>query len=274
MVGQKGMAFVTILEKLNARIQQANSLVCVGLDSDLTQIPEPFRSSPYPRYAFNRHIIEQTHQYCLAYKPNVAYYEPDGQAGWQELLLTMRYLQENYPYIFTICDAKRADIFHTNQQYARAIFDEMGFDAITLHPYLGKEALTPFLEREDKASIILCRTSNPDATEIQDLPVDGKPLWQWIAQRVANHWNEKQNCMLVMGATHPQELAQVRQLVGDMPLLVPGVGTQGGSIQAVLENGLDSKMRGLIVNASRSVIFAPTPSESAKTLRDQINSFR
>ena len=263
-----------ILNKLNARIDEANTLLCVGLDADLDQIPHPFCDAPFPQYAFNRFIIEQTHSYCAAYKPNIAYYERNGAQGWHELLLTMRYLQANHPHIVTICDAKRADIRHTNAQYAKAIFDDLGFDAITLHPYLGQEALTPFLERADKASIILCRTSNPNAGEIQDLPVNSKPLWQHIARKVAVEWNTQQNCMIVMGATHPNELATARQLIGDMPMLVPGVGAQGGDVREVLQRALTPQKRGVLINASRSILFANSPAQSAKALRDQINQCR
>ncbi|MCL4254923.1 MAG: orotidine-5'-phosphate decarboxylase, partial [Anaerolineae bacterium] len=176
--------------------------------------------------------------------------------------------------IFTIADAKRADIGNTNTGYVRAIFDELGFDAITLHPYLGKEALSPFLERKDKVSIILCRTSNPESGEFQNLMVDGKPLWRLVAERVATHWNTNKNCMLVMGATYPQELDGLRDVIGDMPLLIPGIGAQGGDLTGVMRYGIAKNNLGLIINASRSIIFAQNPAYEAQTLQTQINGFR
>jgi orotidine-5'-phosphate decarboxylase len=210
----------------------------------------------------------------IAYKPNIAFYEARGDRGLAALRMTMEYLHLHHPDILTICDAKRADIGSTSQAYACAIFDWLGFDAVTLNPYLGSDSLEPFLTRQDKGCIILCRTSNPGAGEIQDLQVDGRPLWQVVAERVRDRWNTNGNCMLVVGATYPDELRQVRQIVGDMPLLVPGIGTQGGEIESTIHAGLDSTHKGLIINASRSIIFADDPGKAASTLRDQINQFR
>jgi orotidine-5'-phosphate decarboxylase len=263
-----------IIDKLNARIDAVNSLVCVGLDSDIEQIPAPFRDDALPQFAFNRHIIDQTHAYAVAYKPNIAFYEARGEQGWHELQLTMDYLHQQHPDIVTICDAKRGDNRTTNMGYVRAIFDELDFDAVTLHPYLGQEALAPFLSRADKACIILCRTSNPGAGEIQDFDVGGKPLWLMIAEKVVNEWNSNQNCMLVTGATYPDEIQRVRQAVGDMPLLVPGVGLQGGDVALTVRAGRDSQGRGMLINASRSIIFDVQPAHAARDLRDTINAHR
>lgn len=271
--GQKGRR-MSALEKYNQRVDAVNSLVCVGLDSDFNQIPEPFIHYEYPLFAFNRWIIEQTHEYASAYKPNVAFYEARGDRGLSSLRMTLEYLQLNHPDILTICDAKRGDISTTSAAYATAVFDWYGFDAVTLNPYLGKDALQPFLDRADRGCIILCRTSNPGAGEFQDLVVDGKPLWQVIAQRVRDDWNTSSNCMLVVGATYPAELKQVRDCVGDMTLLVPGIGTQGGEIEQVVKAGLNSSGKGLIINSSRSIIFADNPGEAARTLRDSINQYR
>jgi len=265
---------MSIIEKYNHRADAANSLLCVGLDCAIERIPEPFQQSETPQFDFNKHIIEQTHAVTAAYKPNIAFYEARGVQGLQELKLTMEYIRSEHPAIFTICDAKRADIGNTNDAYAQAIFDELGFDAITLHPYLGKEALQPFLQRDDKGCIILCRTSNPGAGELQDLSVEGVPLWQKVAQQVAEEWNEHNNCMLVMGATYPDEMQQVRALVGGMTFLVPGIGAQGGNVQQTVEAGLNSDKKGLIISASRGIIFANDPAQAAQDLRDEINQYR
>jgi len=173
------------MQKFDRRAEAVGSLLCIGLDPELDRIPARFRGDEWPLFAFNRWIIEQTHSYAAAYKPNMAFYELRGAQGIRELELTMEYLRSEYPEIPTICDAKRGDIGNSNRGYAVSIFDEMGFDAVTLHPYLGKEALAPFLERRDKVCIILCRTSNPGAGEFQNLKSDGRPFWETVAQRVS-----------------------------------------------------------------------------------------
>jgi orotidine-5'-phosphate decarboxylase len=259
------------VDKYNQRVRAVNSLLCVGLDSAYDKLPEHFQQEPFPQFAFNRWLIEQTHLFVSTYKPNIAFYEARGERGLHELKLTVDYLREQHPDIFTICDAKRGDIDSSNVGYVSAIFDWLGFDAVTLHPYLGEEALQPFLERTDKASIILCRTSNPGAGELQDLAVNGKPLWHMIAKKVCDEWNKRGNCMLVVGATYPAELQQVRTLVGDIPLLIPGIGAQGGSVQQVVTAGLNRYGAGLIIAASRSIIFAADPAQAARKLRDEIN---
>lgn len=268
------------LSKLESRMKQADSLLCVGLDADVEKLPERFLKSEHPRFEFNKWIIDQSHEYVCAYKPNMAFYEAGGSGGILELEMTMDYLGENYPDIFTICDAKRADIGSTNEGYVKAVFDRWGFDAVTLHPYLGREALAPFLERKDKVSIVLCRTSNPGAGEMQDLDLkahisnprsESGMLWEVVAERVARDWNFNGNCMLVVGATYPEELKAVREKVGDMTLLVPGVGAQGGEVKAVVESGLNSKGMGMIINSARGIIFAQDPGKAAKDLRDEIN---
>jgi orotidine-5'-phosphate decarboxylase len=261
-------------DKYDRRAADIDSLVCVGLDADIDRLPVRFQASETPQYDFNRWIIEQTHPYASAYKLNTAFYEAHGAAGWRDMAQTMTYLRENHPAIFTICDAKRADIGNTNRGYARAVFDDLGFDAITIHPYLGGEALTPFLERQDKYVIVLCRTSNPTSGEFQDLKLGDKPLWQIVAEHVHNDWNSNGNCMLVVGATYPAELKQVRALTGQMTLLVPGVGTQGGDPATIMHSGLNAAGRGLIVNSSRGVIFSDDPAQAARTLRDTLNAAR
>lgn len=263
---------MSVIDKFNARADAVGSLLCVGLDSDIGQVPAAFQNDDAPQFAFNRWVIDQTHAFTSAYKLNTAFYEARGEQGWRELRLSFEYLRENYPDVLTICDAKRADIGSTNNGYVKAIFDELGADAITLHPYLGHEALQPFLSRADKGTIILCRTSNPGAGELQDLQVDGKPLWQIVAEKVSQEWNVNGNCMLVVGATYPNEMRQIRAVAGDMTFLVPGIGIQGGDVEATVEAGLNSAGKGLILSASRSIIFAENPAEAAWATCDQINN--
>jgi orotidine-5'-phosphate decarboxylase len=265
---------VNAIEKYNARADNLDSLVCVGLDSDLNRLPEVFQKMSQPQFAFNHRVIDQTHPYAAAYKLNVAFYEARGEFGLHELHLTMDYLRRHHPDILTICDAKRADIGDTSQAYARAIFDELGFDAVTLNPYLGYDALQPFLDRTDKGCIILCRTSNADAGELQDLMVGVKPLWQVVAEKVTNEWNANGNCMLVVGATYPEAMRRIRDLTGEMTFLVPGIGAQGGDVKTLIQTGRNSAGKGLIVNSSRSIIFAESPATAAQTLRDTINQYR
>lgn len=265
---------MSIEQKIAARVAAVESLLCVGLDSRIESLPARFQSEPHPQFAFNRWIIEQTHPYTLAYKPNMAFYEARGESGWHDLRLTLAYLRENHPDILTISDAKRGDMATSSECYMQAVFDTLGFDCVTLNPYQGQEGLQPFLERDDKACIILCRTSNVGAREFQDLLIDGKPLWQVVAERVRDHWNTRGNCMLVVGATVPEELARVRELVGEMTLLVPGVGTQGGDLKLAVQAGLNSAGRGLLLNVSRAVIFAENPAEASRQLRDEIRLAR
>ncbi len=262
------------IQKFTDRAATINSLVCVGLDPDLAKIPARFKTEPYPQFAFNKWIIDQTHEFAAAYKPQLAYYESQGEPGWRDLQLTMQYLHDHHPDIFTIADAKRGDIGSTNDQYVTTFFDRLGFDAVTLHPYLGHEALAPFLARTDKVSIILCRTSNPGAAEIQDLEVQGQPVWQVLAQKVRDEWNAHHNCMLVVGATYPQELAELRQLMGDMTFLVPGIGAQGGDVEKSVTAGLNSQGQGMIINSARGIIFSTDPGAAAQELRDEINRYR
>lgn len=263
-----------IEQKLRQRINKVNSLLCVGLDSNIDRLPAQFKEQDQPQFAFNRWIIDQTHHLVCAYKPNLAFYEERGAIGWQELGLTTQYLQEHYPDIVLIADAKRADIGSTNQGYVTAIFDQLGCDAVTLNPYLGQEALQPFLQRTDKACIILCRTSNEGAGEFQDLEADGKAIWQHMAENVVKNWNQNNNCMLVAGATYPAELAEIREITGEMTLLVPGIGAQGGDLEAVLQAGLLRNSQGLIINSSRGIIFDDEPGQAAASLQQQINEYR
>jgi orotidine-5'-phosphate decarboxylase len=262
------------IDKFNFRADEADSLLCVGLDPQIDKMPSRFRRMEFPLFAFNQYIIELTHEFTAAFKPNIAFYESHGAKGVQQLQMTLDFLKENHPSIFTICDAKRGDIGNTNQHYIRFIYDELGFDAITLHPYLGKEALQPFLDRKDKASIILCRTSNGGSGEIQDLVIEGKPLWEHIAQKVAWDWNFNSNCMMVVAATYPRDIKRVRNIAGEMTFLIPGVGAQGGEVIQAVNEGLNHANKGIIINSSRGIIYAVNPSEEARNLRDTINMHR
>lgn len=262
------------LDKYNARVDAAGSLLCVGLDSDIGMIPAAFSADEWPQLAFNRAIIDASAPYASAYKFNMAFYEANGASGWRQLAASLEYLRQSQPDILTICDAKRGDIGNTSAAYARSIFDELGFDAVTLNPYLGRDALQPFLEYEGKACIILCRTSNPGSAEIQNLRLPQGPLWQVVAEMVVEEWNENGNCMLVAAATNPEDMTRIRAIAGDMTLLVPGIGAQGGDVDAVIRAGLNSAGRGLIINSSRGIIFADDPATAAASLRDAINACR
>ncbi|MFA6081516.1 MAG: orotidine-5'-phosphate decarboxylase [Patescibacteria group bacterium] len=270
---------MTFQEKLDKIVKKNKSLICVGLDSDIEKLSAGGKvypiSTPTEQYlsqlSFNKTIIEATHDLVCAYKLNTAFYESIGHEGVNALKDTCDYLVKKYPEIPIIIDAKRADIGNTNKGYVQFVFTYLSGDAVTVHPYLGEEAIRPFLDKKDKGVIILCRTSNPGAGEFQDLLVDGKPLYKVIAENVASKWNANKNCMLVVGATYPDELKEVRKIVGDMTLLVPGIGAQGGDLEATLKAGLNSKKLGLMINSSRGIIFAQNPREEAMKLRNEIN---
>jgi orotidine-5'-phosphate decarboxylase len=263
-----------MIDKYNQRARKINSLLCVGLDPDFEKIPAKFKAMEFPQFEFNKWIIDETNEYAASYKMNSAFYEARGDKGMKELKMTIDYLIENHPDIFTILDAKRADIGNTNSGYVASIFDWLGFDAVTIHPYLGEEALAPFLDRKDKGSIILCRTSNLGASELQDLIVEGKPIWQIVAERVSQVWNKNNNCMLVVGATYPEEIKKIREIAGDMTFLVPGIGAQGGDLKSVLKAGLNSEGLGLIINSSRGIIFSENPKAEAQKLCEEIRKFK
>ena len=261
---------MSAIDKYNRRSRAVDSLLCVGLDSDLTLIPERFQQEAQPQFAFNQWVIEQTHASAAAYKLNTAFYEARGAAGWAELEQTITYLRSAYPDILTICDAKRGDIGNTSSAYASAIFDHLGFDCVTLNPYLGRDALEPFLARGDRGCILLCRTSNPGAGDLQDLDVHGQPLWLHVSQMIASDWDQLANCMLVVGATYPRELATVRELLPHMPLLIPGIGAQGGDLEATVRSGLDPHGGGIILNVGRAILGSSDPGAAAEAFRAQI----
>jgi orotidine-5'-phosphate decarboxylase len=259
------------ISKLTAAVAKNNSLLCIGLDPDLTKLPAPLRDIDAPYFAFNKAIIDATADLVCAYKPNSAFYEARGTDGIEELKLTIDYLHSNYPAIPVILDAKRGDIGNTNDHYAAFAFDYLGADALTVQPYQGQAAIQSFLDHADKGVIVLCRTSNDGAGEFQDLEVNGQPLYVKVAQKVAQQWNTNGNCLLVVGATAPDELARIRQTVGkDMYFLVPGIGAQGGDIAATLKAGGDH----LIINSARAIIYADDPRAAAQETRDTINKYR
>jgi len=269
------------LKKYQKIVKKNNSLVCIGLDSELTKIPKHLLKESDPIFNFNKAIIDATHDLVCAYKPNIAFYEAEGIKGLQSLKKTVDYLRKKYPAIPIICDAKRADIGNTNIGYVKNIFDYFGFDAVTVNPYLGKEAIEPFLDQKDKGIIILCKTSNPGAGELQDLKFKGKELWQIVAEKVNKKWNFNHNCLLVIGATYPEELKKIRKIIPEMVFLIPGIGAQGGEVERTVEAGKNKQGNGMIINSSRGIIFASNGRDFAlaarretKKLKDLINKYR
>ena len=272
---------MTFAQKLDAIVEKNNSLLCPGLDTDINKIPQFLLSEKESLFFFNKRIIDATADLVCCYKANSAFYEAHGARGVEQLAKTCAYLKKFYPQIPIIIDAKRADIGNTNEGYVRYIFHYLKADAVTLHPYLGQEALAPFLNLKDKGLIILCRTSNPGAGEFQDFSVDGKKLYQYVAQKVVEQWNKNNNCLLVVGATYPQEMKEIRSIAKDMTFLVPGIGAQGGDLENTLKNGLRKDKKGLLISSTRGILyasdgedFAEKAREAARKLRDEINNYR
>ena len=303
-------------EMLETQWSRGN-FVCVGLDPEIEKLPKPFqfRHTEYSPQTvesefvgFCEHIVQATADLVCAYKPNSAFFERHGEQGWQALCRIIEVIHEIAPDVPVILDAKRADIGNTNAGYVDAAFGFLQADAITVHPYLGHEALQPFLNCKDKGIFVLCRTSNPGAGEFQDtwkslatmeagekreeflrfekrigdqLHAGGVPLYQYVAFRVAEYWNRNGNCAVVVGATYPEELRGVRRIVGDMPVLIPGIGAQGGDVEKTVSAGKNSRGQGMIINSSRGIIFASKESDFAEAarretekLRDIINQYR
>ena len=259
----------TFFEKINQRQQAIASLLCVGLDPDPKKIPAEFLSQEQPVFAFNQMIIDATKDYACCYKPQFAHFAAAGAEA--ELATTIDYIQALG--IPVILDAKRGDVGSTADFYASEAFDRYNADAVTVNPYMGSDSLKPFLERADKGIILLCRTSNPGGADLQNLPLaSGEQLFERVAHLAANQWNSRGNVGLVVGATRPEELARVREITGEMTLLLPGIGAQGGDIKASLTAGQGG---GLIVSASRSILYpqATGPGQAAKTTRDEINRY-
>jgi len=265
--------------RLYAAARRNNSLVCVGLDPELEKIPQHIRALPQPLFEFNRRIIDATAQFACCFKPQFAHYAALGAE--EELLATIRYIHESHPGLPVILDSKRGDIGSTAAKYAQESFGRYVADAVTVNPYLGSDSVEPYLKWTDRGVIILCRTSNPGARDFQDLTHEGKPLYRHVAERVAKDWNGGGQCMLVIGATYPKELAEIRATVGELPFLVPGVGAQGGDVAAAVRAGRTADGLGMVLNSSRGIIyagggedFAEAAREAARKLRDEINLYR
>ena len=273
------------MSAFSSRLQSSwarnDSLVCVGLDPEIERFPEHVAAHASPIFQFNKAIIDATADLVCAYKPQFAHYA--AYEAEDQLQRTIEYIHATYPDVPVILDAKRGDVGNTAERYANEAFDRYGADAVTVNPYLGGDSLEPFLRQADRGVIVLCRTSNPGARDLQDLTVDGqgRRLYHVVADLAARQWNTRGNCLLVVGATYPQELAEVRRIVGEMPLLVPGVGAQGGDVAAAVRNGQTAAGAGLIVNSSRGILYASSGDDfaaaaraAAETLRAQINAHR
>lgn len=265
-------------EHLINQIFRKKSFLCIGLDTDIDKIPKYLIEFDDPIFEFNRSIIDATAEYAIAYKPNTAFYEVYGAKGWKSLDNTIQYIKERYPDIMVIADAKRGDIGNTSYNYARAFFDGLQADAITVAPYMGFDSIEPFLNFDDKWVILLALTSNKGSTDFQYLNVNGHLLYEEILEKVSS-WASDDKMMFVVGATHPEELDSIRKLLPDYFFLVPGVGAQGGEFTAVAKYGLN-KDCGLIVNSSRSIIyasndiyFAEKAAEEAQKLQRQMKEF-
>lgn len=269
--------------KFVQRIERAwnagDTLVCVGLDPDPARLPKHLADADYPMFEFGRAIVDATADLVCAFKPQIAYYA--AARAEDQLEMTIAHILRHHPAIPVILDAKRGDIGSTAGMYAKEAFERYRADAVTVNPYLGFDALAPFLEFSDKGVIVLCRTSNPGARDVQDIESKGRKLYQIIAEKAARDWNAKGNVLLVVGATYPEELAQIRAIVGDMPILVPGVGAQGGDVAAVVANGATADGTGLIISTSRAVLYAGGGADyaeaarsAAQKMRDEINRCR
>jgi orotidine-5'-phosphate decarboxylase len=247
---------LTFAERLARAQLTSGGLLCVGLDPDPSKLPKDLGEAGggRPLLAFNRRIVDATADLAAAYKPQIAFYSALGAED--ELLASIRYIRERAPAALVILDAKRNDIGNTAEAYAREAFDRYGADAVTVNPYMGEDSVRPFLARPDRGAVLLCRTSNPGARDFQDLLIDGLPLYRRVAERAAGHWNEHRNLMLVVGATYPREMADLRLAHPDLPFLVPGIGAQGGDLEATLEAGLDARGAGLLINSARNIIYA------------------
>jgi orotidine-5'-phosphate decarboxylase len=265
-------------QELIAQIKEKKSFLCIGLDVDLDKIPSHLLQEEDPIFEFNKAIIDATHQLCVAYKPNTAFYEAYGIKGWKSLEKTIQYLNKNYPEIFTIADAKRGDIGNTSTMYAKAFFEDLAFDSVTVAPYMGKDSVEPFLAFKNKHTIMLALTSNAGAFDFQTKKIDEKELYKQVLE-TSKKWENSENLMYVVGATKAEYFREVRKIVPNSFLLVPGIGAQGGSLQDVCKYGL-SKNIGLLINSSRGIIyasknedFATKATEKAQELQLQMKKF-
>ncbi|TCI85562.1 orotidine-5'-phosphate decarboxylase [Tenacibaculum sp. M341] len=242
-------------QQLVAEIKKKKSFLCIGLDVDLQKIPSHLLKEEDPIFAFNKAIIDATHHLCVAYKPNTAFYEAYGIKGWQALEKTINYINEKHPEIFTIADAKRGDIGNTSTMYAKAFFEDLSFDSVTVAPYMGKDSVEPFLAFENKHTILLALTSNQGAFDFQTQKINDKEVYKQVLETSIT-WKNSQNLMYVVGATKAEFLADIRKITPNSFLLVPGVGAQGGNLQDVCKYGMNDENIGLLINSSRGIIYA------------------
>ena len=269
----------SFMDRVQTRWQHADTLVCVGLDPEPAKFPSKFAHDPDAIFNFCRDIIDATAPYVCAFKPQIAHFA--AAHAEEALRMLIMHIGFRYPDIPVILDSKRGDIGSTAQHYASEAFDRYCADAVTVNPYLGRDSVQPFLDRADKGVVILCRTSNPGAGDLQDMVVGGRPLYQHVAEKIARDWNDNGNCALVVGATWPEQLRDVRALVGNVPFLVPGIGAQGGNVEAVVTNAKTADGTGLIISSSRAILYASNNNDyadaaanAARDLRDEINRYR
>jgi len=270
---------MNFMDAVRGRWTEADTLVCVGLDPEPAKFPPHLQGDPDAVFTFLRTIIDATADLACAFKPQIAHFAALGAEHTLQRLIA--HIHECHPDVPVLLDAKRGDIGSTAERYSVEAFDRYAADAVTLNPYLGRDSVQPFLDRADKGVVLLCRTSNPGAKDFQDLDCGGAPLYQRVADTIARDWNGNGNCLLVVGATWPEELAAVRALVGDLPFLVPGVGAQGGDVEAVVRAGRTADGGGLLVSSSRAILYAGNGEDyadaaraSTQDLRDTINRYR
>lgn len=272
---------VTFIQKLSSAWTSNQSLLCVGLDPDVNKFPAELAGQSDAIYAFCKAIVDATADVACSFKPQIAYFA--ALRAEDQLEAICRYIKTTYPHLPIILDAKRGDIGATAEQYAREAFERYDADAVTVNPYMGFDSVAPYLEWKDRGAIVLCRTSNAGGSDLQFLDVGGKPLYQHVAGLVADKWNSNGQCALVVGATFPNEIAQVRAMVGDMPLLIPGVGAQGGDVEATVRAGRTANGTGMMINSSRAILYAKAQASEhytdaarrvAMETRDAINRFR
>jgi orotidine-5'-phosphate decarboxylase len=254
-------------QELILQIQQKKSFLCIGLDVDLTKIPNHLLNFEDPIFEFNKQIIDATHHLAVAYKPNTAFYEAYGIKGWQALEKTINYINKNYPELFTIADAKRGDIGNTSTMYAKAFFEDLNFDSVTVAPYMGSDSVEPFLAFKNKITILLALTSNKGGLDFQGLKTENNELYKEVL-KTALTWKNAENLMFVVGATKAEYFSEIRKIVPNHFLLVPGVGAQGGNLQDVCKYGL-TKNCGLLINSSRGIIYAGNDENFAETAKKE-----
>ncbi|MBP4138429.1 orotidine-5'-phosphate decarboxylase [Flavobacterium geliluteum] len=254
-------------QQLHEQILQKKSFLCVGLDPDLSKIPPHLLATEDPIFEFNKAIIDATHDLAVGYKPNTAFFEAYGIKGWISLQKTIEYINQNFPEIFTIADAKRGDIGNTSSMYAKAFFEDLNFDSVTVAPYMGKDSVEPFLAFENKFTIMLALTSNEGAFDFQTLITNGKELYKQVLE-TSKTWKNSHNLMYVVGATKAEYFTEIRKIVPDSFLLVPGIGAQGGSLSEVCKYGMNDKI-GLLVNSARAIIYASKGTDFADRAREE-----